>query len=71
MLQPRSVSQPASALPALTAISFGAMVRRRLLKLGLVLPSYGPHALRYACATQLLAEGFSLKEIADHLGHVS
>lgn len=55
----------------LTAISFGGIVRRWLLKLGIVLPSYGPHALRHACATHLLAEGFSLKEIADHLGHVS
>ena len=55
----------------LTAVGLSAMVRRRLLKLGLVLPSYGPHALRHACATHLLAEGFSLKEIADHLGHVS
>lgn len=46
-------------------------MRRWLLKLGIVLPSYGPHALRHACATHLLAEGFSLKEIPDHLGHVS
>ena len=28
-----------------------------------------PHCLRHACAAHLLAEGFSLKEIADQLGH--
>lgn len=30
---------------------------------------YGAHALRHACATHLLEQGFSLKEIGDHLGH--
>jgi site-specific recombinase XerD len=30
---------------------------------------HGPHALRHASATHLLAQGFSLKEIGDHLGH--
>jgi site-specific recombinase XerD len=55
----------------LTAAGFGTMVRKRLHRLGLVLPCYGPHALRHSCATHLMAEGVSLKEIADHLGHVS
>lgn len=40
-----------------------------LITLGIRSPHYGPHALRHACATHLLTEGFSLKEIGDHLGH--
>ena len=39
--------------------------------LGCRLPHYGPHTLRHACATHLLDEGFSIKEIGDHLGHRS
>lgn len=39
--------------------------------LGCRMPHYGPHSLRHACATHLLDEGFSLKEIGDHLGHRS
>ena len=31
----------------------------------------GPHALRHACATNLLNHGFSLKQVGDHLGHRS
>jgi site-specific recombinase XerD len=50
---------------------FGTMVRKRMRRLGLKLHCYGPHTLRHACATHLLSEGFSLKEIGDHLGHVS
>jgi site-specific recombinase XerD len=55
----------------LTAAGLSAKVRKRFLKLGLVPPCYGPHGLRHSCATHLLAKGFSMKEIADHLGHVS
>jgi site-specific recombinase XerD len=47
----------------------GDIVSSRLRRLSLCLPHYGPHALRHACATHLLAEGLSLKEIGDHLGH--
>ena len=35
------------------------------------MPYNGPHSLRHACATHLLSEGFSLKEIGDYLGHRS
>jgi len=34
-------------------------------------PHYGAHSLRHACASHLLDEGFSIKEIGDHLGHRS
>jgi hypothetical protein len=40
-------------------------------RLGIRLAHYGPHALRHACATHLLAQGLSLKQIGDHLGHRS
>jgi site-specific recombinase XerD len=33
------------------------------------LKPHGPHSLRHACAEHLLAEGLSMKEIGDHLGH--
>jgi len=32
---------------------------------------HGPHSLRHACAQRLVADGLSLKEIGDHLGHRS
>lgn len=44
---------------------------KRFTLLGIATPKRGPHALRHASATRLLAEGFSLKEIGDHLGHRS
>jgi site-specific recombinase XerD len=56
---------------SLTRLSLGQAVRRRLHALNVPLPHYGPHALRHACATHLLAQGLSLKEIGDHLGHQS
>jgi integrase len=53
----------------LTVAGLGTMVQLRLKSLNLKLPHYGPHALRHACASHLLAQGLSLKEIGDHLGH--
>ena len=53
----------------LTTHGIQSIVQRRMRALGERLPHFGPHSLRHACATHLLKEGFSLKEIADHLGH--
>jgi integrase/recombinase XerD len=47
----------------------GSVASRRWRALGISLPHYGSHILRHACATHLLEEGLSLKEIGDHLGH--
>jgi integrase len=44
-------------------------VRVAQQRLGQTLQRYGPHGLRHANATYLLGEGFTLKEIGDHLGH--
>jgi site-specific recombinase XerD len=45
------------------------IVNRRFKCLGIKSEHHGPHALRHACATQLLKRGTSLKDIADFLGH--
>ena len=47
------------------------LVSRRLRALNLPLRHCGPHTLRHACASHLLSEGLSMKEIGDHLGHRS
>ncbi|MGA7393973.1 MAG: tyrosine-type recombinase/integrase [Terrimicrobiaceae bacterium] len=47
------------------------VVSSRLAQLNIQSLRHGPHSLRHACASHLLAEGFSLKEIGDHLGHRS
>lgn len=49
------------------------MVSKRLTALDLraATSHHGPHSLRHACAARLVAEGLSLKEIGDHLGHRS
>jgi integrase/recombinase XerD len=45
------------------------LVSDRLVAMDLSLRHHGPHALRHACAARLLAEGLSMKDIGDHLGH--
>lgn len=53
----------------LSASSISALVRGRLGALGVQVSPRGAHCLRHACARHLLAAGFSLKQIGDHLGH--
>jgi len=50
--------------------SLWSMVADRWRSLHVSLSHSGPHVLRHACATRLLAAGLSLKEIGDQLGHV-
>jgi site-specific recombinase XerD len=45
-----------------------AVVGRQLRKRALSIRHHGPHSLRHACATRLINEGLSLKEVGDHLG---
>jgi site-specific recombinase XerD len=43
----------------------------RLIRQGVKLNRAGAHCLRHTCASQLLDASFTLKQIADHLGHRS
>lgn len=45
------------------------VVSTRLSGLSITSLRRGPHCLRHACAGHLVMEGFSLKQIGDHLGH--
>ena len=49
---------------ALYRVTHGLMERLEISS-----PKRGPHALRHACASYLLNDGLSLKEVGDHLGH--
>jgi integrase len=51
------------------ATAFWPIVGKRMKSLGIESAHFGPHALRHACATQLLKKGSSLHDIADFLGH--
>ena len=53
----------------LSASGLSAMVSVRQRRLGHRPRRFGPHGLRHVGATYLLAEGFTLKQIGDHLGH--
>jgi site-specific recombinase XerD len=53
------------------AASIYTIVSRRLRALDIQAAHLGPHALRHSCAAKLLADGLTLKEIGDHLGHRS
>ena len=56
----------------LSSAAFFQIVSKRLKPLGVDLKHYGPHSLRHACATRLINEGISLKEISyRYLGHQS
>jgi len=56
-------------LRPLSAPSITPIAHAHLSRLGLTLSPRGAHCLRHACASHLLASGFSLKQIGDHLGH--
>ena len=51
--------------------SLWRLTSHRLKTAGILCRRSGPHCLRHACATHLLQEGLSLKEIGDLLGHRS
>ena len=53
----------------LTSAAVSRVVSSRALSLVPPVMPHGAHALRHACATRLLEQGLSLKEIGDHLGH--
>lgn len=54
-----------------STVAISTMLQKQQKRLGLNLKRYGTHVLRHACATHLLAQGLTLKEVGDHLGHVS
>ena len=55
----------------LSASAVYDLTRSLMDGLEIVSSKRGPHALRHACATYLLNQGFSLKKVGDHLGHRS
>ncbi len=55
----------------ISAAAIYNIVSRRLRTMNVKAAHLGPHALRHACASKMLADGLTLKEIGDHLGHRS
>jgi len=49
--------------------ALSSMVHTRFDQVGIESPQRGGHALRHACATYLINQGITLKEVGDHLGH--
>lgn len=45
------------------------LISKRIRKAGICCRHNGPHSLRHACATRLLEDGATFKEIGDFLGH--
>lgn len=45
------------------------LINKRIRKAGICCRHNGPHSLRHACATRLLEDGATFKEIGDFLGH--
>lgn len=61
-----TIQAPRRPLPAK---GISTMVQRRLHAIGVQGIPCGGHGLRHACATHLLGQGFSFKQIGDQLGH--
>lgn len=55
----------------LSSQSVSAVARAWMTSIDAKAPTRGAHCLRHACAAHLLANGFSFKQIGDHLGHRS
>jgi integrase/recombinase XerD len=55
--------------PLTNSNALSAIVERHIRAAGIDLPSMGAHAFRHGFATRMLAQGHSLKAIADVLGH--
>jgi site-specific recombinase XerD len=58
---------PYHPLPRSSTLS--EIVRRHIRVAGLEVPSKGAHAFRHGFATRMVAQGHSLKAVADVLGH--
>lgn len=54
---------------ALTSQAINYIVTHRWKPLNVAIEHHGPHSLRHACATRLINQGVSLKEIGEQLGH--